>query len=196
MSYDPTIPADLPPPAIAVDSIRTNFQQYQAAFNANHSPLNSSNQGKHTTIIFEAQSDDPIVDGSFDTLYNKSVAAAIGNTQEFFSRIPKFLPNDLPNAPTQLTFNQVNTTGPNQYQSFLPGGYIFYFGTSTGPGTITLSPAPTEIVCAIANTNNFTTTGLVLFPFNCSVTVLNTSQFSINSTFGSGTFTWFAIAKQ
>jgi hypothetical protein len=198
MTFDPNSPEDLPPPKIAVDQIRTNFQQYQTAFNANHSALNSSTQGKHTHIIFEEQTNDPEVPGDFDTLYSKSVTSASGTAQQIFARIPQFLPNEFPNIPMQLTFDQVNTTGPDQYQSFMAGGYLVYFGqTSIVPVTITLVPAPTIILSVIANPTNFTA-GPGSIPFDVNVTINNASEFTLNSFSATGvySFKWIAIAKQ
>ena len=196
MTYSPTIPTDLPPPNIAVDSLRTNFAQYATNFKVNHVALNDSNQGKHANIILENQTIDPGVIGTYDAVYTKSVTSASSTSQQLFLQVPQFLPNAQPNLPMQLTFNSVNIAGP-QYQTFLPGGYIMYFGkVSAVPVTITLVPAPTKIVCAIANPNNFTSVGTAI-PFDVSTNVISASQFTIKSLAASGvyTFTWIAIAQ-
>lgn len=198
MTYNPDIPEDLPPPNVIVDQIRANFSQYFNVFDNNHTAMNANNQGKHSTVIFQQQSVDPIVDGDFDSLYGKSVNTNSGTAQEIFARIPVFLPNEKPNDPMQLTFNVVNTAGP-VYQSFMVGGYIVYFGQTNNIAVpITLSPAPTEILCVIANGNNFTTIGTPI-PYDAQVTVnANNFQFTITSLTASGvyTFSWFAIGKQ
>ena len=204
MTYDPTIPTDLPPPNVAVNQIRTNFAQYAAGFNNNHVALNANNQGKHSNVLLQEQISDPTVSGSFDSLYSKSVTSNSSTSQEVFLTIPKFLP-DKNNIPMQLTFNSVNTAGPI-YQSFLPGGYLLFFGSIVqvpGPPitqTITLSPAPTEILCVIANPHNLLGTQQ-FFGIGVSVQVLNNFQFNIspsnnNLTIGNYTYTWVAIAKQ
>ena len=54
----------------------------------------------------------PLVSGSFDSLYGKSVTSNSSTSQEMFVRIPQFLPPDRPNYPIQLTFNSVNTSAP------------------------------------------------------------------------------------
>ncbi len=194
MTYDPNIPQDLPPPNIIVDQIRTNFSQYADVFDNNHVALNSSNQGEHTDVILQRQATNPEIDGDYADIFSRIVTAFFGPSQQTFAIVPKFLPN-IPNNPQQLTFNTVNTIGP-QYQSFLAAGYIVYFGTTTDINTtISLSPAPTSIECVIANANslNFSND-----PNDVGVVVLNNFQFNITSS-GSGiphAFSWVAIAKQ
>lgn len=197
MTYDPTIPNDLPPPNVIVDQIRTNFSQYAAVFDNNHVALNSTNQGKHSNVILQRQISDPVIEGDYDSLYSKSVTSNSSTSEELFVRIPQFLPNQQPNDPIQLTFNSVNTAGP-QYQSFMAGGNVVFFGqTNVVPITITLSPAPTSILCVIANSNSFTTVGTPI-PIDVGVQVLTNTQFRITSVAASGVylFTWFAICKQ
>lgn len=197
MSYDPTIPTDFPPPNIAVDKIRANFSQYATVFDNNHVALNATNQGKHTNVILQRQSVDPTIDDDFDALYGKSVATNSSTADEIFVRIPQFLPNQFPNAPMQLTFNSVNTSGP-VYQSFMAGGYIIYFGTTSNIAVpITLSPVPSSIECIIADGNGFTTVGTPI-PFDASVFFSGPTQFTISSVAATGVyrFSWFAIGKQ
>lgn len=195
MTYDPNITQDLPSPAAIVDQIRTNFSEYADAFDNNHSAINSSNQGKHINVMLQRQAADPVIDGDFADIYSKLVNAFFGLSQQVFAKVPQFLPNAFPNDPMQLTFNTVNTAGP-QYQSFMAGGYIVYFGQTTNiAATITLSPAPTEIVCVIANANSVNFAGN---PNDVGVIVINNFQFNITSS-GSAIphfFTWVAIAKQ
>lgn len=201
-SYDPLKPTNLPPPAEGVQSIQGNFSTYSTVFDNNHLALNLGNQGKHTNVIFQEQSTDPSVDGSFSALYGKSVVAASATFQGLFSRIPQFLTDDKPNNPMQLTFNVVNTAGP-QYQSFLPGGYIIYFGTVASANIVntqvTLVPAPSEILCVIPNPTKLGGVGLTPSrPVQIAVTVNNASQFTVNATFptGTGDIKWLAIARQ
>ncbi len=95
----------------------------------------------------------------------------------------------------QLTYNTVNTAGP-VYQSFIAGGYIFYFGNvSNIVPTITLSPTPTKIIIAIAQANTMTTAGTPA-PFNCSTTVTQPDKIKINSSIPNSpySFSWMAIA--
>ncbi len=196
MTYDPNITQNLPSPAAIVAQIRTNFSEYADAFDNNHSSINSSNQGKHTNVSLQRQAVDPVIEGDFADLFSKIVNANFGLSQQIFSMIPQFLPNELPNDPMQLTFNTVDSVGP-QYQSFIAGGYIVYFGqTNNIATTITLSPAPTEIVCVIANSNTLNTS---INPNDIGV-VINANQFQFNITSASAAgfylFTWVAIAKQ
>ncbi len=197
MTYDPAIPTDLPPPNIAVDQIRTNFSQYASVFDNNHVALNATHQGKHSNVIFQRQSVDPTIDGDFDALYGKSVTSSSSTADEVFIKIPQFLPNEFPNNPMQLTFNSVNTSAP-VYQSFIAGGYIIYFGSTSNIAIpITLSPTPSSIECVIANGNGFTTVGTPI-PFDASVFFNSPSQFTISSVAATGVyrFSWFAIGKQ
>ncbi len=197
MTYDPSIPTDLPPPNVAVDKIRTNFSQYASVFDNNHVALNANNQGQHSNVLLQGQSSDPTVSGNFDSLYSKSITTNSSTSQELFLRIPKFLP-DKNNTPMQLTFNSVNTAGP-VYQSFMAGGYIVYFGETNNIAVpITLSPKPLKILCVIANGNKFTTVGTPV-PYDAQVVVnANNFQFTITSLNASGVyrFSWFAIGSQ
>jgi hypothetical protein len=201
MTYSPSIPQDLPPPSVSVDFIRTNFSQYALVFDNNHEALNKNSQGKHTNVILQNQSIDPTITSNFDTFYSKSVISNSSTSEELFVKIPQFLPIPNTNLPMQLTFNSVNNSAP-VYQSFIAGGYILYFGQITNaPATITLSPKPKKIVCAIANGNTFTTVGTPS-PLDASVLVnANNFQFDIYSTGstsapGGYLITWFAIGTQ
>lgn len=198
MTYDPNQPENLPPPKTGISSVKDNFNIYDSVFDNNHEVLNSSNQGKHTNVIIQQQGSDPTVEGSFDTLYSKSVTSNSSTSQELFARIPQFLPVDKPNIPTQMTFNSVNTAGP-VYQSFMAGEYIVYFGQTTNIAVpITLSPAPSEILCVIANSNSFTNIGTAI-PNDVGVVVnANNFQFTITSFAITNPylFTFYVIAKQ
>jgi hypothetical protein len=202
MTYDPTQPKDLPPPATGVQSVKANFSQYATAFGNNHVPMNATYEGKHTNVILQQQGSDPINEGGFDSLYIKPIVSNLIPSEELFVRIPQFLPIDKPNIPMQLTFNIVNVAGP-QYQSFLAGGYIIYWGTIPSAGvvntTITLVPAPSKIVCVIPNPTKFAGIGAnPARPVQVAVTVNTASTFTINSTFpgGTGIIVWLAIAQQ
>ncbi len=205
--YDPTIPTNVPSPSVAVDFIRNNFSQYSQVFDNNHVALNNSNQGKHSNVIFQQQMSDPVVEGSFDSLYGKSVTSSLATSINVFARIPQFLPNGQNNDPMQITINSINTAGP-QFQSFLPGGYLVYFGnipSSTSiNSTITLVPAPSEILCVIPNPTRLAAVNGALgpsAPLRLSVNVINNSQFTIKSgpiaaPLITGDVNWIAIAKQ
>lgn len=149
---------------------------------------------------------DPGVNNNFTALYPKNVTAATGGTKpQLFIQVPQFLPTDndsraAPNLGMQITCNQVNTSGP-QYQSFLPGGYLIYWGTTTNIATpITLSPAPSKILVAVATPNTMTTAGNG--PFDASTTITSASTFKINSSLNFGgspisySFGWYAIGAQ
>lgn len=202
MTFDPNIPQNTPSPAKIVSKIQTNFSQYATVFGNDHIAMNSTGQGAHSDVIFENQASDPIVNNTFDVLYCKQATAFSGTFKQLFLRIPQFLPNSTQNNPQQLTFNKVSTAGPDFFQTFMPGGYIFYFGFITDvsnpvPATITLTPAPSGIVSAIATANNMTTSGTPI-PVDVSVTVLSNTQFQINSTLAVAPyrFSWMAVARQ
>ena len=212
MTYSTTKPDRGPSPLIDVVQIQTNFAQFAAIFSSvsagifyNHTPINNKNQGDHESIIFSLQAADPGVTQNKDVLYSKNAASLSGSQPQLFVQIPKFLPNekdqtDAQNIPMQLTYNAVNTAGP-QYQSFLAGGYLVYFGSTMNIAVnIVLSPAPTKILVAIATPNNMTTVGTPI-PYTVSTTIINNSTFKINSTLnGSGpvvpySFGWVAIGS-
>lgn len=101
----------------------------------------------------ERQASDPGVTQDLTVLYNKNAKSKLSTEPQLFVQIPKFLPtaqdtSKAPNSGMQITYNAVNTAGP-QYQSFLIGGYLLYIGTvpvMVGNTTITLVPTPTEIL--------------------------------------------------
>lgn len=195
MTYSPTKPDIGPSPKLDAPQIRTNFTQFNTAFALNHTSLNDRFQGDHEDVILTNQAD-PTLSGDETILYSKSATATTGGPQpQLFAMIPNFLP--IPgdttklNAPIgmQLTYNSVNIAGP-QYQSFLPGGYILYFGSGTGNSTITLSPAPTAILVAIATATTALSGGL---PNQASTTNITATQFDVKTT--GTTFVWYAIAK-
>ena len=205
--YNPGIPEGLPSPRDQVVSIQTNFAQFAAIFSAtssgvvyNHTALNMPKQGNHESIIFLNQPFGSSVVENSCVLYAKNVTSNVDTQPQLFYKTPAFLPNmlnpDTPGNPSvQLTYNTVNTSGP-VYQSFLPGGYLLYFGSVSATGTVTLSPKPTKILVAIAYPNNLTSGGTPV-PFSVSTQILsNNYQFNIisNAT-GSYTFTWMAIAQ-
>lgn len=206
MTYNPDIPIGDNSPANQVTAIQTNFQTFNTIFGLEHGDLTIADQGKHEAIKFALQSADPGVTQDYDVLYSKNTTStAFGTTPQIFLQIPKFI-DSVANSGMQLTYNAVNTAGP-QYQSFLPGGYVLYFQNITGVApsaadllfNITLSPTPTSIVCPIAYTNNMTTVGT---PIPCAIMVSNigTSTFDITmQSPGAGqnySLTWLAVAKQ
>jgi hypothetical protein len=198
MTYDPTSPNAQQSPRDQTTQVRTNFSEFQNVFNNNHTNINTLKQGDHEAIIFKKQTLDRGVTNTLDVVYAKDAASQAGTQPQLFLQIPKFLPKfpdttDAPNTPMQLTYNMVNTAGP-VYQSFLAGGYLIYFGmVSSIVAPITLSPAPTKILAAIAYCNVAIPGSNA--PFNISTVVLNNSQFQIFSNVpGIFTITWLAIA--
>ncbi len=205
MTYDPTIPKGTQSPANSQAAFQTNFAQYATIFAKNHSALNSSHQGDHEAVIFEKQTSDPGVTEDLAALYCKDATSALGTTLQIFAQIKKFLPTGLdttvaPNTPMQLTYGSVNTAGP-VFQSFLPGGFLFYCGSgsaATSPVTVTLLPAGTKILVAIAIPTDVTTSGTPV-PIKYSVNVLNSTQFNIYFDFSAHPanipYNWMAIAS-
>jgi hypothetical protein len=205
MTYSFVKPDAGPSPKDDVVQIRTNFSQFATIFNGNHTALNASNAGDHEPVVFTLQSADPGVTQDLDVLYCKNASSQAGTQPQLFVQIPDFLPNHndptvTKNDPMQLTYNSVNTAGP-VYQSFLPGGYLLFFGsTSNIAVNITLSPAPTKILVAIATPNTMTTVGTPR-PFFVSTQIVSNSTFKINSSLNIGgpviaySFGWVAIAQ-
>jgi len=199
MTYSITKPDAGPSPEIDVVQIMTNFATFATGLSANHTELNDPNQGDHENVILTLQTDDPGVTQDLTVLYCKNAPSQAGTQPQLFVQIPKFLPTDndstnAPNEPMQLTYNSVNIAGP-VYQSFLPGGYLIYFGSTTNITVpITLSPAPTKILVAIATPNNLKVSNPT--PFFVSTTILSNTQFMINSNAtGTYSFGWMAIAS-
>lgn len=201
MTYVPNTPQAKPSPKDTQAQIQTNFAQWAAKFLINHVAMNSSNQGDHQALVLENQSADPGVTQDQVTLFCKNATSQAGTQPQLFAQIKKFLPipgdpRDAPNDAMQLTYNSVNVVGPNQFQSFLIGGYLLYFGTVTAVGTVTLVPAPSQIIVAIAQPNNMTSIGTPIAN-TVSTNVLNNSQFQILSSTATGvfSFTWIVIAR-
>ncbi len=203
MTFSFVKPDSGPSPAVDASQIQTNFSVYATAFAVNHTALNDKNEGDHEVVLLTRQITDPDTVANFNLLYSKNAVSKATTEPQVFVRNPKWLPDafdqtNASNTPMQLTYNQVNTTGPTDFQSFLPGGYILYFGTTTNiAADVILSPAPTKILIAIAEPSTMTS-GVNPFPFTVS-TVINTStndRFTINSTLGNAPykFTYMAIA--
>jgi hypothetical protein len=149
MTYNPEIPIETASPNDSASPIQVNFSQFASIFALNHIAMNNTNQGKHGTVIMQKQTDDPSVAIDESILYCKNATTKAGTQPQLFSRIQKFLPNDGANDPVQLTYNSVGLTAPIYY-SFLPGGYLIYFGSAVKGATVTLTPTPTKILCAQA----------------------------------------------
>lgn len=201
MTYVPDSPQDLPSPKDTQAQIQTNFAQFALKFLVNHSAINSSSQGDHQAIVLENQAGDPGVVEDLVAVFSKNANSFVGAQPQLFTQIKKLVPTPEDprgaiNTGIQQTYNTVNTAGPNQYQSFLPNGYVVYFGTKTGVGVVTLSPTPSQIIIAMAFPNNLTTVGTPV-PNTVSTITLNNFQFQILSSTATGTdtFTWLAIAK-
>jgi len=196
MTYSPITPQSQPSPAVTQTQIQTNFAQYALKFLVNHTALNKKNQGDHENVILEKLSADPGVVEDLVALYAKNATSKSGTEPQLFAQIKKFLPtsndpNDADNLGMQLTQSVVNIVGPNQFQSFLPGNFMLYFGTVTANGTVTLIPAPTTIHVAIAIPNNITSS----IPSLVSTSITGNATFDIfSNASGVFSFTWIAIA--
>jgi hypothetical protein len=202
MTYNPNIPMPLVSPANSAAPIQVNFSQFAGIFSRlvggvtyNHIPLNDFNQGKHAAIIMQNQLVDPPVNQNLAMLLALNATTAANTQPELFVKIPLFLPTALDttlaqNTPMQLTYNQVNVVGPNQYQSFLPGGYLIYFGSTMNiAANIPVLPTPTAIVIALATP--------VGFPYNVSTLVVQPNQIQIRSSNAPAltTFLYLVIAR-
>jgi hypothetical protein len=209
MTYDPTVPQVGNTPSVSVDDIRANFTAYDASFSQtsggviyNHLALNEIDEGLHAAVLFERQTTDPTIDNDFVSLYSKNATSGAGTLAQLFFRIPQFLPNSgdntkAPNNPMQWTYNSVNIAGP-QYQSFMIGGYLVFFGSSVRNVDINLSPVPTKILSVIAESQStITVSGVSTVPVAASVEVLTASKFQIHSVNDPGgtNFLWMAIAQ-
>lgn len=205
MVFSPTKPDPGPSPFLDAPQIQTDFSVWASTFVANHIGMNQVNQGDHSNVIFTNQSAGPPITQALAVLFAKNAIAASGTTPQLFVKIPVFLPTasdptESPNpSAMQLTYGAVNTAGP-QYQSFLPGGYVLYTGTTNNKAlTITLSPAPTAIVMGIATSNTLAGSLPIVgaVPFTVGINVMSASTFKINSNAsGPYTLTWWVLAQQ
>jgi hypothetical protein len=194
MTYSPVIPKVNSSPLTSASPIEVNFSQWANIFSANvggvvynHMPMNDFNQGKHGAVIMQRQPTSPPITQDLAVLVAINTTTAAGSQPQLFAKVPQF--TGYTNFAEQLTYNQVNTTGP-QYQSFLPGGYLVYFGSTTTTGTpISVAPTPTNIIIALATPVSTTS-------YDCSTQVFQPNMFQINSAAApSGTtFLYFVIA--
>lgn len=203
MTYNKGIPLGNNSPANQVVGIQTNFSQFASIFssslagaNYNHRAINSDNQGKHESVIFQNQAGTPFFNGRYISIFSKNATSKASTEPQLFYKLPVFLPTPQdPNKPGNgailWTYNKVNTAGPI-YQSFLMGGYLLYFGQVSALGDIILSPSPTKIVMAMAYPNTFSGPQ----PFSVNVNIKNTNTITIfSNASGAFTFTWMAIAN-
>lgn len=165
MNYNQLKPDPGPSPALDAPTIQGNFEYYGNLLSDNHIAMNEQFQGNHSDIIFESQLKDPGVTTNLTVLYSKLASSQSGSQPELFVQIPTFLPTALDttpsaiskNTPMRLSYSSVGTAGPIFY-SFLPGGYVIYWGTaslsvpknSTASTTVTISPIASRILIAIA----------------------------------------------
>jgi hypothetical protein len=208
MTYSPTVPQSSNIPDLIQPQIQTNFAQYASIFSNtiggvvyNHMPMNDPNQGKHGCVIFQQQASEQANPNGFSQLFSLSNTNQLGTNPQLFVKIPKFLPTTLDNTMIgnlrmQISYDQVNTTGP-QYQSFLIGGYVIFFGQTSFSGnstTITLSPATSTLYSVIA----IPTTLIVTAGFFVSASITTNNSFTIykNNVFGPVTYNWMAIGAQ
>lgn len=205
MTYDPNIPLPQGTPEFSALPIQVNFEEFFNIFSStvggviyNHIALNDFNQGKHGAVIMQKQADAPAINQNLDVLVTLDAQTAAGTQPQLFVKVPKFLPTNLDtkdaaNNPMRLTYNQVNTTGP-QYQSFLPGGYLVYFGSTNNiANTITVTPNPSAIITALASPTGSTGgTG-----YNISAEVTQPDKVKLNSSNAppGATFLYFIIAR-
>ncbi len=203
MTYNPKIPVGNNSPANQASAIQTDFSQFASIFsstsggaNYNHRAINSDNQGKHESVIFQNQAGTPFFNGRYISIFSKNSASKASTEPQLFYKLPVFLPipqdtNKAGNSAILWTYNKVNTVGP-VYQSFLMGGYLLYFGQVSALGDITLTPSPTKIIMAIAYPNNLSGGQ----PFSVNVNIKNTNTITIfSNASGAFTFTWMAIAN-
>lgn len=209
MTYDPQIPIVTESPSTSASPIQVNFDQFSKIFGAvvgginyNHIGMNKSGQGNHARVIIQKQSVDPVVDQDLVNLYAKDYISQISTEPQLFAKIPKFLPTEQDttqanNDPMQLTYNSVGTAGP-VYYSFLPGGYLIYFGI-VGPtinytDTVTVSPAPKSLLVAIANPTTVEINSTHR-PLKICTNITSSTTFNVKVGLSAGSFgyTWFAI---
>ncbi len=209
MTYDPQIPLVTESPKTSASPIQVNFSQFAAIFSKliggvtyNHMPFNNTQQGKHAAVMMQNQTLDPEVTEDMSVLYSKNATSNISTEPQLFVKIPKFLPTNLDatdaaNIPMQLTYNSVGLSGPIYY-SFLPGGYLIYFGnvtTASSPHLVTLSPIPSQILVAMATPNQVELNSTHQ-PIKISTNVLTSSTFNVYTNFtGARSFNFFVIAR-
>lgn len=213
MTYSPLTPSPASSPNSSVVSIQTNYATYATGFSQNiagviynHYPLNANFQGKHAAVLFDQQANDPSIGGTLVSLYAKNTVSAStpAGQPQLYARVNTFLPNGGTNAPMQLTFNTVNTAGPTQYQSFLVGGYLLFFGNIPAPSpgpivtpvVITLTPTPTKILAVFVEPQNIVVANSQPKFAGAVINTPNTFTITPAATYvNTDVILWMAIAK-
>ena len=154
--FDPMIPQVTDKLAQSQKDMLINFQTLSLAFGENHinfyssAQTNEAEQGKHTNI---------------QMLKGPSFQTKIGETNIYCKQVKDgdFYPPQLffkmqNNGQEQqyTTFQNTDPVKSNSTYTFIPGGFLFYFGMAkiVQPGnfaTITLTPNPTKVIFAMAN---------------------------------------------
>lgn len=194
MAFTTKKPDRGPSPSADASNIQGNFDFWDTAFAVNHVAINESFQGDHTYVVFQKLSSNPKVSGNHNTLFAVNATSKVDTQPQLFFKMPKYY-TKIENNAMQMTYNQVNVAGP-QFQSFLPGGYLLYFGSESNINlsvTITLVPEPKEILLAIATPNNLSGSGP---PFDVRTTILTNKTFKIDTdSTGSNTFGYVVVAQ-
>lgn len=203
MSYSIVKPDPGPSPFLDAPTIQGNFAAWATTFKKDHMDMNLRTQGDHKYVVMTNLVAGPPLVGDEDILFNKNATQATGGpTQpQLFVKIPVFLPTMADPTPSpvpiamQLTYNQVNVAGP-QFQSFLPGGYLLYFGSETnvvGSRIVNLVPVPTKIIIAIATADK---AGAGNLAASIATSINSASQFTIFSNVTSpNTVQYWVIAQ-
>lgn len=155
--YDGAIPQPLDTLPDSQIDFQNNFRVVFDKFHVNHvdfaTPETASpDEGKHIKVDYVRQpvAQQTIIDEM--AIYDK----AVNDIDQLFLR---FQQNS---NETQWTAGQIYELGNNRYYTFVPGGFIVYFGviaTSGNPTSFFLDPKPTNIVSAFfsgVNAGNLT----------------------------------------
>jgi hypothetical protein len=197
-----------PSPLLDAPIIQANFATFNTVFSNtvgsnvyDHTALNSPLQGHHESIVMNNQAQAPGVAQNLCVLFNMNATNAAGTQPQLWAQITRFLPTGFDttnpgNPPMLLTYNAVNTSGPI-YQSFLPGGYIFYIGTATfGSLNITVTPTCTKLLIAVATAQNTYSIGGSFRAVAIATTITGTNTFTIfpdTHASAGNTYLWYAI---
>lgn len=213
MTYIPNKPDTGKSPKLDASKIKNNFSIFQTVFGKDHVPLNTANQGDHSTIIFTARANIPVTPENGSVLYSRQAPSKAGIQPQLFLRPPDFLPTNqdsttIDSTPMQLTYNTVNLTAPI-FQSFLIGGYFIYFGSVSGMtagidiktvDVVILVPAPTKLIFAQAAPNTVTSSSAAQnFTIAVQLNTTTNDRFTVTTSGNNRSaiiaysFTWMAI---
>lgn len=180
MSYTPNVPVSGQSLGASRPIINTNFSVIQTGFDVNHQDFNDSNPGTHKKVDLLSQSANPNPATGIVTHYSKAVS---GVTEWFFQR---------ENSGSVIQMSSGTPTAASPGITFLPGGILMQWGSSSTFGSSISFPTPFP-----NNLFSIHTTGLGLTAFSVDLTAASRTAFTAvaSAVIVGQSFYWVAIGN-